>query len=71
MLDPYKNLYETAFYHAIFVADKLEAYGDANYLKGGIVYADYVTTVSDSYAEEIKTPYYGEHAILFASHDNG
>jgi len=43
-----------------FTADKLEAYGDANYLKGGIVYADYITTVSDSYAEEIKTPYYGE-----------
>ena len=30
-----------------FTADKLEAYGDANYLKGGIVYADMVTTVSD------------------------
>ena len=43
-----------------FTSDKLEAYGDANYLKGGIVYADAVTTVSDSYAEEIKTPFYGE-----------
>lgn len=43
-----------------FVPDKLEAYGDANYLKGGIVYADYVTTVSDSYAKEIRMPFYGE-----------
>lgn len=43
-----------------FTSDKLEAYGDANYLKGGVVYADAVTTVSDSYAEEIKTPFYGE-----------
>lgn len=43
-----------------FTPDKLEAYGDANYLKGGIVYADYVTTVSDSYANEIKMPFYGE-----------
>jgi starch synthase len=43
-----------------FTPDKLEAYGDANYLKGGIVYADYVTTVSESYAEEIKMPFYGE-----------
>ena len=43
-----------------FAPDKLEAYGDANYLKGGIVYADAVTTVSDTYAEEIKTPFYGE-----------
>ena len=40
--------------------DKLEAYKDANYLKGGIVYADRVTTVSNSYAEEIKMPFYGE-----------
>ena len=45
---------------SFFAADKLEAYGDANYLKGGIVYADMVTTVSDSYAEEIKMPFYGE-----------
>ncbi len=43
-----------------FAPDKLEAYGDANYLKGGIVYADMVTTVSQTYAEEIKTPFYGE-----------
>jgi starch synthase len=43
-----------------FTSDKLEAYGDANFLKGGIVYADYVTTVSDTYAEEIKMPFYGE-----------
>ncbi len=43
-----------------FTNDKLEAYGNANYLKGGIVYADKVTTVSQTYAEEIKTPFYGE-----------
>ena len=45
---------------SFFAPDKLEAYGDANLLKGGIVYADYVTTVSQSYAEEIKMPFYGE-----------
>lgn len=43
-----------------FTPDKLEAYKDANLLKGGIVYADAVTTVSPTYAEEIKTPFYGE-----------
>lgn len=43
-----------------FTPDKLEAYKDANLLKGGIVFADAVTTVSDTYAEEIKTPFYGE-----------
>ncbi len=44
-----------------FTSDKLEAYNAVNLLKGGIVYADRVTTVSDSYAEEIKTPEYGEN----------
>ena len=43
-----------------FTPDKLEAYGDVNLLKGGIVYADRVTTVSETYAEEIKTEFYGE-----------
>lgn len=44
-----------------FAADKLEAYGDANLLKGGLVYADAITTVSNTYANEIKTDFYGEH----------
>ena len=43
-----------------FTPDKLEAYKDANFLKGGIVFADAITTVSSTYAEEIKTPFYGE-----------
>lgn len=43
-----------------FTPDKLEAYDDANLLKGGLVYADAITTVSDTYAEEIKTAFYGE-----------
>ena len=43
-----------------FAPDKLEAYGDANMLKGGIVYADRVTTVSGTYAREIQDPFFGE-----------
>ncbi|MCD8122748.1 MAG: glycogen synthase GlgA [Clostridiales bacterium] len=43
-----------------FTPDKLEAYKDGNMLKGGIVFADAVTTVSQTYAEEIKTPFYGD-----------
>ena len=39
-----------------FTADKLEFHGKVNYLKGGIVYADAVTTVSKTYAKEILTP---------------
>lgn len=44
----------------IFSSDKLESYGEANYLKGGVVYADAVTTVSPTYAREIMTPEGGE-----------
>ena len=43
-----------------FTPDKLEAYKNANLLKGGLVYADAITTVSDTYAKEITTPFYGE-----------
>ncbi|MFE4709393.1 glycogen synthase GlgA [Paenibacillus sp. NPDC056722] len=37
----------------------VEYYGNVNYMKGGLVYSDYITTVSPTYAEEIRTPYYG------------
>jgi starch synthase len=43
-----------------FTYDRLESYGKANLLKGGIVYADAVTTVSISYCKEICTPEGGE-----------
>jgi len=42
-----------------FTADWLEFYGKINYLKGGLVCADAVTTVSPTYAEEIQTPEFG------------
>ena len=45
---------------AAFDMHKLEFYGNVNYLKGGIVYADKVTTVSPTYAKEIMTKFYGE-----------
>ena len=43
-----------------FTPDKLESYKNANLLKGGLVYADAITTVSETYAKEIMTPFYGE-----------
>jgi starch synthase len=43
----------------MFTPDKLEHYNTFNFLKGGIVYADAITTVSRKYAEEIQTPEYG------------
>ena len=43
-----------------FVADSLEFHGAGSCMKGGLVYADKLTTVSGTYAEEIQTEYFGE-----------
>lgn len=50
----------------LFTYDKLESYGGGNMLKGGLTYADKITTVSRTYADEIQRPEYGEglHALL-------
>jgi starch synthase len=40
--------------------DYFEYYGGVNFMKAGIVFADKLVTVSPTYAEEIRTPYYGE-----------
>ncbi|WP_407269883.1 glycogen synthase GlgA [Radiobacillus sp. PE A8.2] len=46
--------------HDWFHAGGIEYYGKVNLLKGGIAYADAITTVSPTYAEEIQTPFFGE-----------
>lgn len=43
----------------IFTLDRLEHFDTFNFLKGGIVYSDALTTVSRKYAEEIQTPEFG------------
>ena len=55
---------------SVFTPDKLEFKKDANMLKGGLVYADYITTVSNTYAYEIQSPQYGEglDGLLRARH---
>jgi len=44
---------------ALFNPAALEFFGNVNLLKGGLVYSDYLTTVSRRYAEEIQTPEFG------------
>lgn len=44
-----------------FTYEYLEFYGCINCMKGGLVFADRLCTVSPTYAEEIKTPFYGEN----------
>ena len=43
----------------LFHIDGLEYYSQVNYMKGGILFADRVTTVSPRYAREIQTPEFG------------
>ena len=46
----------------VFNKDALkQGYNDANMFKGGLTYANMITTVSGTYADEIQTPFYGEN----------
>ncbi|SHK04407.1 starch synthase [Geosporobacter subterraneus DSM 17957] len=64
-------MYQGVFPHSIladllglddqyFTIDTLEYHGQINYMKGGIIFSDLLTTVSKTYAEEIQSPYFGE-----------
>ncbi len=39
--------------------DGLEFHGGLSFIKGGLVFADMISTVSPTYAEEIRTPHFG------------
>ncbi|ERI91641.1 glycogen/starch synthase, ADP-glucose type [Clostridiales bacterium oral taxon 876 str. F0540] len=49
-----------------FSEDMLKYYDGISFMKGGLNFSDKITTVSSSYAEEIKTPFYGEglHGLM-------
>lgn len=62
-------LYQGVFWHwdmpvtglgwSFFNWRQLEFYGKLNLLKGGLVFSDYLSTVSPTYAQEIQTPAFG------------
>jgi starch synthase len=58
-LFPGKQFEKTGLPPSLFTPAGLEYYGMVNLLKGGIVFADRVTTVSPTYAKEILTPEFG------------
>jgi starch synthase len=43
----------------LFTISKMEFYGQVNFLKGALAYADFITTVSRKYSQEIQTAEYG------------
>ncbi len=49
----------TGLHGRYWAADAIEHFGRVNPMKGGIIFADQVTTVSPNYAREIQTPVHG------------
>jgi starch synthase len=43
----------------LFTISKMEFFGQVNFLKGALTYADFITTVSRKYSQEIQTAEYG------------
>jgi len=43
----------------LFTITKMEFFGQVNFLKGALVYSDFVTTVSKKYSQEIQTAEFG------------
>lgn len=61
----YQGLFGRADFDALhlppawWAMDQMEFYGHFSFIKGGLIYADWLNTVSPSYAHEICTPEYG------------
>jgi starch synthase len=56
---PAKTFARTNLPDDLYHIDGLEYYSQVNFMKGGILFADRVTTVSPQYAKEIQTPEFG------------
>jgi starch synthase len=50
---PYSSFVKAGFYTVDYVPERFEYYGGISYLKSGIVYSDFINTVSPNYAKEV------------------
>ncbi|WP_407276752.1 glycogen synthase GlgA [Halothiobacillus sp. DCM-1] len=61
----YQGVYDRATFErlglpwSLWRPDALEYWGNMSFMKGGIIFSDYITTVSPTYAKEIQTPKFG------------
>lgn len=58
-LAPHSKLNTLGVSEADFTSEGVEYYGNISALKAGLVFADHLTTVSPTYAEELMTPEFG------------
>ena len=58
-LFPEETFNALALDSALWSPTALEFYGQLSFIKGGLVFADRITTVSPNYAQEIQTPEFG------------
>lgn len=58
-LFPRETLADLGLPESLFRMDAMEFFGKVNFLKAGLVFADYLTTVSPKYAQEIQTEEFG------------
>ncbi len=56
---PMRAFYRTNLPDELRGIDGLEYYGQISFMKGGLLFADRITTVSPRYAQEIQTPDFG------------
>lgn len=56
---PHDLFHLTGLDFRLYNSHQMEFYGQFNFLKGGVVAADWVNTVSPTYANEIRTPAFG------------
>ena len=56
---PADTFFDLGLPHSLWTMDGLEYYGNMAFIKGGLAYADWLTTVSPTYAHEIQEPEFG------------
>ncbi|MGD8547948.1 MAG: glycogen synthase GlgA [Thiohalophilus sp.] len=70
----YQGIFDRATFESLGLPEDLwhytalEYHGQFAFIKGGLVYADYLTTVSPTYAQEIQTPAFGHGMEGVLSH---